>query len=71
MKSKEYDIERYEYEEKIQSIKKRKRGLKIIQDPNIIKKIKKDLKTEQRSAKRGDNNKCKLYIQSEIDNYGK
>ncbi len=32
------------YEEKVQSIKKRKRALRFIQDPNMVKKIKQDLK---------------------------
>ena len=39
-------------ENKIEDIKKRKRNLKYIQDPSVVKKIKKDLKREYRSAKR-------------------
>jgi hypothetical protein len=57
------------YEEKVQSIKKRKRALRFIQDPNMVKKIKKDLKREQRAAKRSDRNKLNIYIKNEIEIY--
>lgn len=57
------------YEEKVQSIKKRKRALRFLQDPNMVKKIKKDLKREQRGAKRSDRNRCNIYIKKEIEKY--
>lgn len=69
--NKDIDITRIEYDEKIQSIKKRKRSLKMLQDPNMIKKIKKDLEREKRSAKRGDKNNIKKYIKDQIEKYGK
>lgn len=69
MKNKEYDIERSDYDEKIESIRKRKRQLKKLQDPDMIKRIKKDLKREQRAAKRGDKSNLKKYIKEEIDKY--
>lgn len=59
MKNKEFDIERHEYEEHIQDIKRRKRSLKMLQDPNLIKKIKSDLTREKRSAKRSEKDKLK------------
>lgn len=71
MKTKEFDIERNGYEEQIQSIKKRKRGLKMLQDPEMIKRIKKDLKREQRGAKRSDKNALREWIKEEIDNFKK
>jgi len=54
------------YEEKVQDIKKRKRALRFIQDPNMVKKIKKDLKREQRGAKRSEKNKLTKWIENEI-----
>jgi membrane protease subunit (stomatin/prohibitin family) len=68
---KDIDITRIEYDEKIQSIKKRKRSLKMLQDPDMIKRIKKDLEREKRAAKRGDKNNIKKYIKDEIEKYGK
>ena len=68
---KDFDITRIEYDEKIQSIKKRKRNLKMLQDPDMIKRIKKDLEREKRAAKRGDKNNVKKYIKNEIEKYGK
>ena len=67
----EFDIERREYEERVQSIKKRKRSLKILQDPDMIKRIKKDLAKEKRSAKRGEKSKLDIYIyiKEEINKY--
>ena len=71
MKTKEFDIERNGYEEQIQNKKKRKRGLKMLQDPEMIKRIKKDLKREQRGAKRSDKNALREWIKEEIDNFKK
>lgn len=59
------------YNEKIQDIKKRKRSLKMLQDPSLIKKIKKDLEREKRSAKRAEKQNVKNHIKNEIENYGK
>ena len=55
------------YEEKVQSIKKRKRALRFIQDPNMIKKIKKDLKREQRGAKRSEKHELREWIKNELN----
>ena len=38
------------YEQKIESIKERKRKVRLIEDPKMRKKIKADLKREQRGA---------------------
>ena len=56
-----------DYEEKVQSIKKRKRALRFIQDPNIVKKIKKDLKREQRGAKRSEKHGLREWIKNELN----
>ena len=69
MENNDYDYKRTEYDDKIQDIKRRKRQLHQLDDPILKKKIKKDLKTEQRGAKRSDRNKCKEYIKDEIQNY--
>lgn len=53
-------------ENKIEDIKKRKRNLKYIQDPSVVKKIKKDLKREYRSAKRSEKNELNEWIKKEI-----
>jgi|LauGreDrversion4_2_1035121.scaffolds.fasta_scaffold527631_2 hypothetical protein len=55
------------YEEKVQSIKKRKRALRFIQDPNMVKKIKKDLKREQRGAKRSEKHELREWIKNELN----
>ena len=55
------------YEEKVQSIKKRKRSLRFIQDPNMVKKIKKDLKREQRGAKRSEKHELREWIKNELN----
>lgn len=57
--------------DKIQDIKKRKRKLKILQDPDMRKKIKKDLKVEYRSVKRAEKQNIDKYIKDEIEKYGK
>ena len=55
------------YEEKVQSIKKRKRALRFIQDPNMVKKIKKDLKRAQRGAKRSEKHELREWIKNELN----
>jgi hypothetical protein len=55
------------YEEKIESIKKRKRKLHHITDPTIRKRLKADLKREQRAAKRSEKNNLKKWINNEIN----
>ena len=40
---KEFDIERSEYDDKVEEIRKEKRKLRDIQEPGLVKKIKKDL----------------------------
>jgi len=69
-KKKEFDIERSEYDEKVEEIRKKKRKLRDIQEPGLVKKIKKDLKAEQRAAKRSSNNDLRNYIKDQIDKYG-
>lgn len=68
---KEFDIERSEYDDKVEEIRKEKRKLRDIQEPGLVKKIKKDLKVKQRAAKRSDNNNLRNYIKDEINKYGK
>ena len=55
------------YEQKIESIKKRKRKLHIIQEPKVRKRMKDDLNREARSAKRSSKNSMKKYIDNEIN----
>jgi hypothetical protein len=55
------------YEEKIQDIKKRKRKLKLIQDPEMVKKMKKDLEREKRGAKRSEKHYLKEWIKRELN----
>lgn len=71
MKNKDYDIERSGYDEKIESIRKRKRNLKMLQDPEMVKRIKKDLKREQRGAKRSERNDLREWLKEEVGNYKK
>jgi hypothetical protein len=54
-------------QEKIQDIKRRKRRLKLIQDPELVKKGKKDLKREYRSSKRSEKNFLKEWIKNELN----
>lgn len=68
-KKKEYDINRKSYDDKIEDIRKRKRKLRDIQEPSLVKKMKKDLKREQRGAKRSDKSELQKYIKNEINNY--
>lgn len=69
-KKKEFDVERSEYDDKVEEIRKKKRELRNIQEPGLAKKIKKDLKVEQRAAKRSNNHELRNYIKNQIDNYG-
>ena len=69
MKNKEFDIERSEYYEKVESIRKRKRNLKMLQDPDMIKRIKKDLAKEKRSAKHSEKNQLREWLKLEMENY--
>lgn len=65
MKTKDIDW----YENKVQDIKKRKRSLRHVQDSGVVKKIKRDLKSEQRSAKRSEKMNLKNWINEEINKY--
>lgn len=55
------------YNQKLESIKKRKRKIHLIQEPNVRKRIKADLKREQRGAKRSEKNSLKKWIEDEIN----
>lgn len=55
------------YEDKIKDIKKRKRALKFVQDPKMVKKIKKDLEREKRSVKRSEKNELREWIKNKIN----
>lgn len=69
MKNKEYDIERSGYEDKIEEIRKKKRSLKKLQDPEMIKRIKKDLKREQRGYKHSEKNELREWLKEEVRKY--
>ena len=53
--------------DKIQDIKKRKRNLEMLIDPDLKKKIRKDLKREYRSVKRANKQNIDKFIKSEIE----
>jgi len=53
--------------DKIQDIKKRKRSLEMLIDPDLKKKIRKDLKREYRSVKRANKQNIDKFIKSEIE----
>ena len=55
------------YEEKVQDIKKRKRALRHVQDSGMVKKMKADLKREQRGIKRSDKNELRKFLKDEIN----
>lgn len=57
------------YEDKVESIRKRKKFVHRIEDPKMRKKLKADLKREQRAAKRAERNNNNIYIKNEIENY--
>lgn len=69
MKNEEFDINRKSYDDKVEDIRKRKRNLKFIQDPEMVKRMKRDLKVEQRAAKRSSNNELKEWLKKEVQNY--
>jgi hypothetical protein len=73
-KLKKINMDNFEgtYEEKVQDIKKRKRALRHVQDSGMVKKMKADLKREQRGVKRSDKHALKNWIKDEINkrNYG-
>jgi hypothetical protein len=54
-------------DDKIQDIKKRKRALHKLIDPNLKKQIRKDLKREYRSVKRSEKNQLREWIKSELN----
>jgi len=54
------------YNEKLQSIKKRKRIVTEIEDPRVRKRLKDDLKREQRGAKRAEKQHLKKWIDEQI-----
>lgn len=53
--------------DKIQDIKKRKRSLEMLIDPDLKKKIRKDLKREYRSAKHAEKQTVTKFIKNEIE----
>ena len=55
------------YEDKVESIRKRKRKLHHITEPKVRKRIVEDLKREQRGAKRSEKNHLKQWIEDEIN----
>lgn len=52
-------------QDKIQEIKTKKRKLKNLKDPDMVKKIKKDLNIEYRSSKRVEKNNLKKWLKEE------
>ena len=69
MKNKEFDINRGDYDKKVEEIRKKKRTLRNIQEPDLVKKIKKDLKVIQRGAKRHDKDELNKYLKDEVAKY--
>jgi hypothetical protein len=57
-------------QDKIGEIKKRKRALRHIQDSGLVKKMKKDLKKEYRSAKHSERNEMKKWLKDEVNKNG-
>ena len=66
----EFDINRGDYDKKVESIRQRKRKLRNIQEPFLVKKIKKELKIEQRGAKRSEKQDLKQYLK-DYNSYNK
>lgn len=62
MKTKDSDW----YEQQVESIRKRKRKLHYIIEPKVRKRMKADLKREQRGAKRSEKNSLKSWIDRDI-----
>ena len=65
MKNKDIDW----YDKKLQDIKRRKRDLRLIEDPKLVRRKKDDLKREQRGAKRSEKNNLRGYLKNEIDKF--
>ena len=60
------------YNDKIQDIRKRKRVLSELDiEPSMRRKIKDDLKREQRGYKRSEKNELKKFIKDEINRFKK
>lgn len=57
--------------DQIEDIKNRKRNLKMLIDPELKKKIRKDLKREYRAVKRANKQSVDKLIKEEIENYTK
>lgn len=55
------------YEDKVESIRKRKRKLHHITEPKVRKRIKDDLKREQRGAKRSEKHHLKQWLKDELN----
>ena len=55
------------YEDKVESIRKRKRKLHYITEPKVRKKIISELKIEQRAAKKSERHHLREWIKNEID----
>lgn len=55
------------YEQKVDSIRKRKRKLYLVEDPRVRKRLKDDLKREQRGAKRAERQYTNKLIEEEVD----
>jgi len=68
-KKKEFDVNRTSYEDKIEDIRQRKRKLRNIQEPFLVKKIKAELRIEQRGAKRSEKQDLNEYIKEEINKF--
>lgn len=66
---KEFDINRGEYDKKVEEIRKKKRTLRNIQEPFLVKKIKKELKVTQRGAKRGEKSLLKGYLKEQVNEF--
>ena len=65
MKSKDDDW----YNGKLKDLKKRKKFVNEIEDVKIRKKLKNDLKREQRGAKRSVKNTLKKWIDDELEGF--
>lgn len=55
------------YEDKVESIRKRKRKLHHITESKVRKRIKADLKREQRGAKRSEKHHMKQWLKDELN----
>ena len=57
------------YEDKVDDIRRRKRNLRNIEDPKLVKKMKGDLKREQRGAKRAERQNLDIFLKEEINKF--